>query len=174
MVKPATPNASVQSPSETPHVDSNYVTAQVTANNVGNNTTNSTSTTNENTTSNLSGLYNFNKIWYRGNSIFAYNGMTKVCALCATYNFNCGNFDNTNKINLSRHIDLGLCKFVDVNLSSSWDSCTKKLKCLKCFEVLCGETHTYTRLLAHALQCKKTKSKKSFTCCWPNCNKKKI
>ena len=86
--------------------------------------------------------------------------MTKMCALCGTCNFNFGNFDSTKKINLSKHIDLGLCKFVDVNLSPYWDSCTNKLKCLKCFEVLCGETHTYTRLLAHALQCKKTKSKK--------------
>ena len=112
----------------------------------------------------------------RGNSIFAYNGTTKVCALCGAINFRFGFIQNNGnkKTSLSKHIDLGLCKFVNLNLSPCWAWPNSKLRSSICYQVLGGQPHTYTRLLAHALQCEKKEPKQNFSCSRPGCNKKRF
>ena len=111
----------------------------------------------------------------RGNSIFSYNGTTKVCALCGKISFMFGHSlgSGTKHISLSQHIDCGLCDFINLNLRTWWALHKREIKCFLCQEVLAGQPHTYTRLLAHVLQCEKTEHKRNFSCCWPGCNKKK-
>ena len=74
---------------------------------------------------------------------------------------------------MSKHIDAGWCDFIQLNIRNWWALNQREIKCFLCQEVLAGQPHTYTRLLAHILQCEKTEHKRNFSCCWPGCNKKK-
>ena len=137
---------------------------------------NSSSTSTINTNFSLVELCNHNfKKRIRGNSIFSFNGTTKVCALCGKVSFRfgyCISSGNRN-IHLSKHIDAGWCDFIQLNIRNWWALNQREIKCFLCQEVLAGQPHTYTRLLAHILQCEKTEHKRNFSCCWPGCNKKK-